>query len=80
MTFYSGPLSSPSPTIDIVTILSMVVTPALAAPGTSRTITVISNSSESLVLNAVIASMPAGIVFTPVGGQPPGTFVWTFTY
>ena len=70
----------PSITNDVVTIISMVVTPSLAAPGTSRTITVVSTSSESLVLNAVIASMPAGITFTPVGGQPAGTFVWTFTY
>lgn len=69
-------ISSP----DIVTIISAVIVPATAPPGTLRTLTVVSSSSANQVLNAIIGTVPPGATLTPVGGQPPGTFVWTFTY
>jgi hypothetical protein len=48
--------------------------------GTTRTLTVVSTSSEAETLHAVITMVPAGVTLTPVGGQQPGTFVWTFVF
>ena len=66
--------------IDTVTIVSSTVTPQNAPAGTQRTWTVVAQSSSGAALTAgtPTANRP-GPVFTPVSGQPPGTFAWTFT-
>jgi len=64
---------------DAVNIQSATVTPAVAVAGTTRTLTVVASSSGGLPLTASLAAV-AGITFTPVPGQPAGTFVWTFVY
>jgi hypothetical protein len=65
-------------TTDVVSITSIVVTPANAPAGTNRTLTVVATSSSGSALSAAATS--AGITFTPVAGQPAGTFVWNFTF
>jgi hypothetical protein len=68
-------------TTDQVSITSAAVIPAVAAPGTMRTMTVVAVSSAGLPLTAAVPTCGAcGITFTPVAGQPAGTFVWTFVY
>lgn len=64
---------------DAVLIQSATVIPAVAVAGTTRTLTVIASSSGNLPLTASLAPV-SGITFTPVSGQPAGTFVWTFVY
>jgi hypothetical protein len=66
-------------TTDSVAITSAAVTPAVAPAGTTRTLTVVANSSGGLSLTATVNAI-SGITFTPVAGQPLGTFVWTFVY
>jgi hypothetical protein len=66
-------------TTDAVSVVSATVTPAVAPAGTTRTLTVVGNSSAGLALTATVNAV-AGITFTPVSGQPAGTFVWTFVY
>jgi hypothetical protein len=63
---------------DVITIVSATVSPDPAPAGTMRTLTVVATSSLGLPLTATILVIPNGPVFTPVGGQPAGTFVWTF--
>ena len=70
-----GPIPS-----DIVTIMSIVVAPQSAPAGTTRTLTVVGASSSHAALSAAASSVPAGVTFTPVGGQPPGQFRWTFVW
>ncbi len=65
-------------TTDAVTVTSASVTPAVAPPGTTRTLTVVANSSAGLPLSAAVNPV-TGITFTPVSGQA-GTFVWTFVF
>lgn len=64
---------------DTVSITSATVIPAVAAPGTTRTLTVVATSSAGLTLSASINPV-SGVTFTPVSNQPPGTFQWTFVY
>lgn len=66
-------------TTDLVSITSATVVPAVAVAGTARTLTVVGTSSAGLPLTATIAPV-SGITFTPISGQPPGTFAWTFVY
>ena len=66
--------------VDVITIVSAVVTPDPAPAGTMRTLTVVATSSLSRPLTATILTVPGGPVFTPVEGQPAGTFAWTFTF
>jgi hypothetical protein len=66
--------------IDTVSILSITVTPQQAPTGTTRTLTVTGASSAGQALNAAASSVPAGVTFTPVGGQPAGQFQWTFVW
>jgi hypothetical protein len=54
---------------------SAVVTPANAAPGTTRNITVTMTGGTAPFTYATPVS--AGITFTPVAGQPNQ---WTFVY
>lgn len=65
-------------TADVVTIVSVTVTPADGPVGTARTLTVVAKSSQSEVLTATVEA--TGVTFTPVAGQPAGTFVWDFQY
>jgi hypothetical protein len=44
-----------------------------------RTLTVTATSSAGAALSAPLLTA-SGITFTPVAGQPSGTFKWTFTY
>ena len=64
---------------DTVSITSATVTPAIAAPGTTRTLTVVATSSAGLTLSATVNPV-GGITFTPLAGQPSGTFAWTFVF
>jgi hypothetical protein len=66
-------------TTDAVSIISAFVSPAVAPAGTARTLTVIAGSSAGLALTGSVNAV-TGITFTPVPGQPAGTFVWTFVY
>lgn len=66
--------------VDVITIVSAVVNPDPAPAGTMRTLTVVATSSLGLPLTAMILAVPGGVVFTPVSGQPAGTFVWTFVF
>jgi len=66
-------------TTDLVSITSATVTPSVAVAGTTRTLTIVGTSSAGLPLTATIAPV-SGITFTPVSGQPAGTFAWTFVY
>lgn len=78
-TISDGTASAPfsvTVTLDSITITSATVIPAVAAPGTMRTLTVVA-SGGSAALAATINPV-SGITFTPVPGQPPGTFAWTF--
>jgi hypothetical protein len=70
---------SASAVIDAVTITSAVVSPLTAPAGTTRTLTVIATSSlgAALTFGTPVA---AGIIFTPVSGQPSGQAAWTFVY
>jgi hypothetical protein len=63
---------------DLVTISSVNVSPDPAVAGTLRTLTVVAVSSLGETLTATVSA--TGVTFTPVTGQPAGTFVWTFTY
>jgi hypothetical protein len=65
---------------DVITIVSATVSPDPAPAGTMRTFTVVATSSLGLPLTASVLVAPGSPVFTPVTGQPPGTFAWTFTY
>lgn len=68
-------------TTDQVAITSAAVVPSVAAAGTTRTLTVVATSSGGLALSAPSPACGAcGITFTPVSGQPAGTFAWTFVY
>lgn len=68
-------------TTDQVAITSAAVVPSVAAAGTTRTLTVVATSSGGLALSAPLPTCGAcGITFTPVSGQPAGTFAWTFVY
>jgi hypothetical protein len=68
-------------TTDQVSVTSAAVVPAVAPPGTMRTLTVVATSSAGLPLAAATPTCGAcGVTFTPVAGQPAGTFVWTFVY
>lgn len=64
---------------DQVTLTSATVVPAIAAPNTMRTLTVVGASSAGLTLTCTVNPV-TGITFTPVTGQPNGTCVWTFVY
>lgn len=64
---------------DAVSIVSATVTPAVAPAGTTRTLTVVGNSSAGLALTGSVNAV-SGVTFTPVSGQPAGTFAWTFVY
>lgn len=66
-------------TTDLVTVTSASVTPSVAAAGTTRTLTVVGNSTAGQALSGAVNPSP-GLTFTPVLGQPPGTFVWTFVF
>lgn len=66
-------------TTDAVSITSAAIVPAVAAAGTTRTLTVVATSSAGLALTGTINPV-TGITFTPVTGQPAGTFAWTFVY
>jgi hypothetical protein len=66
-------------TTDAVSIVSAAVTPAVAPIGTTRTLTVVGSSSAGLALSASVNAV-TGVTFTPVSGQPAGTFAWTFVY
>jgi hypothetical protein len=66
-------------TTDAVSIVSAAVTPAVAPAGTTRTLTVVGSSSAGLALSATVNAV-TGVTFTPVPGQPAGTFAWTFVY
>jgi hypothetical protein len=63
-------------TLDSINITSASVTPAVAAPGTLRTLTVVASGGVA-ALTATVNPV-SGITFTPVTGQPAGTFAWTF--
>ncbi len=64
-------------TTDQVTITSITGSPINAAPGTTRTLTIVATSSSGSPLSATINPVP-GITFTPLTGQPAGTFSWQF--
>lgn len=64
---------------DAVAITSATVTPAVAPAGTTRTLAVVASSSAGLALTASVNAVN-GVTFTPVAGQPAGTFAWTFVY
>ncbi len=66
--------------VDVITIVSAVVSPDPAPAGTMRTLTVVATSSLGLPLTATILAVPGGPVFTPVPNQPAGTFAWTFIF
>ena len=66
-------------TTDLVSITSATVAPSTAPAGTPRTLTVVGTSSAGLPLSATLNPV-SGVTFTPVSGQPAGTFVWTFVY
>jgi hypothetical protein len=66
-------------TTDAVSITSASVTPAVAPVGTTRTLTVVAASSAGLALTGSVNAV-SGVTFTPVTGQPAGTFAWTFVY
>lgn len=66
-------------TTDQVSVTSATVAPAVAPLGTTRTLTIVGNSSASLPLSFTVAPQ-AGITFTPVAGQPPNQAQFTFVY
>lgn len=70
---------STSANTDMVTIVSATVTPDPAPPGTLRTLTVVATSAAGLTMTATVDPVDS-ITFTPVAGQPAGTFVWTFVF
>ncbi len=82
-TVSDGQSSSPfSVTVqtDAVNIQSAVVVPSVAAPGTTRTLTIVATSGLAAPAWSGVLNPVSGVTFTPVPGQPPGTFVWTFVY
>lgn len=66
-------------TIDAVNINSSTVDKPAAPAGTMRTLTVSATSTSGASMSAPLPTAP-GITFTPVVGQPLGTFKWTFVY
>lgn len=79
-----GPITAPvtvvpPPVQSEVTITSSVVDKPVAPAGTMRLLTVVASSSSGAALSAPEPVSP-GITFTPVAGQPAGTFKWSFVY
>lgn len=66
-------------TLSTVTVTSSTVDKPSAPAGTLRTLTVTATSSSGAALTAPLPTAP-GVTFTPVAGQPAGTFKWTFMY
>lgn len=69
----------PPPTPSMVTITSQAVDKPDAPAGTSRILTVTATSSTGAALSAPLPAA-SGITFTPIAGQPAGTFKWSFVY
>lgn len=70
---------TPPPVQSMVTITSQTVDRPDAPAGASRVLTVTATSSTGAALSAPLPAAP-GIVFTPMAGQPAGTFKWSFVY
>jgi hypothetical protein len=64
---------------DLLTIISASISPEPAVAGTTRTLTIVADSNTDAALTFGAPSS-AGVIFTPVGGQPPGQAQWTFVY
>lgn len=75
----SSPFGPITIAIDSISITSASVDKPTAPVGTLRTLTITATSSGGSALSAPLPTAP-GIAFTPVAGQPAGTFKWTFTY
>ena len=70
---------SASAFLDTITIVSATIVPATAPSGTTRTLTVVANSSANAVLTFNLPTA-TGITFTAVANQVSGTGKWTFVY
>lgn len=75
----SAPFGPITVTTDLITITSVGVVPLVAPAGTVRTLTVVGTSSAGQALIGAVNAV-SGITFTPVTGQPAGTFKWTFVF